>query len=106
MSKSPRDFAIESELTARTVSEHQVRLLSAFAEADALRIAFPHPIRIDVCGVQLIESALKYAESQGKRLSLATPADADLAGLLATLGVTHPSAGERRRFWLHEGVEA
>jgi len=106
LSKSPQNFTIESELTARTVSEHQARLLSAFAETDAVRIALPHPIRIDVCGLQLIESARKFAESRGKGLSLAAPADADLARLLETLGVTHPSAGDRRRFWLHEGVEA
>jgi hypothetical protein len=106
LSNSPEDFTIEPELTARTVSEHQSRLLSALFEADAVRVALPHPLRIDVCGVQLIESARKYAEDRGKRLSLAAPADADLARLLQTLGVTHPSADDRRRFWLHEGVEA
>jgi anti-anti-sigma regulatory factor len=106
LSNSPEDFTIETELTARTVSEHQARLLSAFAKADALRIALPHPFRIDVCGVQLIESARKYAKTQGKGFSLAAPADADLARLLETLGVTHPSAGDHRRFWLHEGAEA
>jgi anti-anti-sigma regulatory factor len=104
--ESPQNFTIESELTARTVSEYQARLLSAFAETDAVRIALSHPIRVDVCGVQLIESARKLAEREGKRFSLAEPADADLARLLETLGVTHPLAGDRRRFWLHEGVEA
>jgi anti-anti-sigma regulatory factor len=106
LSKAPQNFTVESELTARTVSEHQARLLSAFAETDAVRIALSHPIRVDVCGVQLIESARKFAESRGKSLSLEAPADADLARLLETLGVTHPSAGDRRRFWLHEGAEA
>jgi anti-anti-sigma regulatory factor len=106
LSNSPADFIIESELTARTVPEHQTRLLSAFAKADAVAIALPQPIRIDACGVQLIESARKYAEREGKGFSLAAPADSDLARLLDTLGLTHPSAGDRRRFWLHEGVEA
>ena len=106
LSSSPENFTIVSELTARTVSEHQERLLSAFAEADALCIALPHPIRIDVCGVQLIESARTYAERHGKRVSLAALVDPDAARLLQTLGVTHPSAGDRRRFWLHEGEEA
>jgi anti-anti-sigma regulatory factor len=103
LSSSQQNFTIESELTARTVSEHQARLLSAFAAADAVRITLPVPVRMDVCGVQLIESARKFAESQDKHLSLAAPADADLARLLQTLGMTHPSAGDRRRFWLHEG---
>ena len=106
LSSSPENFTIDSELTARTVSEHQARLLSAYAKADALCIALPHPIRIDVCGVQLIESARIYADRHGKRVSLASPVGPDAARLLETLGVTHPSAGDRRRFWLHEGEEA
>ncbi len=106
LSSSPENFTIDSELTARTVSEHRERLLSAFAKADALLIALSHPIRIDVCGVQLIEAARTHAERHGKRLSLAAPVDPDTARLLETLGVTHPSAGDRRRFWLHEGEQA
>ena len=106
LSSSPEHFTIDSELTARTASEHQARLLSALAEADALCIALPHPIRIDVCGVQLLEASRTYAERHGKRVRLAAPIDPDAARLLETLGVTHPSAGDRRRFWLHEGEEA
>jgi hypothetical protein len=106
LSNVSEDFSIETELTARTISEHQARLLTAFADADSVHIAMSDPIRIDVCGVQLIESARKYAQGQGKNLSMKAPVSADVARLLETLGVTHPTAVDRRHFWLHEEVAA
>ncbi len=100
------DFVIEAELTARTVSRVQTLLLSAFHEAEAVRLDLADLIKIDVCGIQLIESARKFALAQGKHLSLKAPVSADVARLLEGLGVLHDSSPDGPAFWLHQGAAA
>ena len=98
------DFVIEAELTARTVSRFQTLLLSAFHDAEAVRIDLRDPIRMDVCGVQLIESARKFAQVNGKSLTLKAPASGDVAQLVDGLGMLHADSSANRAFWLHEGA--
>ena len=98
------DLVIEAELTVRTVRRVQTLLLSAFHDAQAVRLDLRDPIKMDVCGVQLIESARKFALAHGKHLSLKAPVGADVARLLEGLGVLHDSSSEESTFWLHQGA--
>ena len=102
----PTVFLVEGELTARTVGRCQPLLLSAFHDADAVRLELPNPIKMDVCGVQLIESARKFALAQGKGFALKAPASVEVARLLEGLGLLHESRPDGRAFWLHDGEAA
>lgn len=96
------DLLIEGDLTARTVGDEQPRLLAALTDFGHVRLHLGDQMKVDVCGIQLIESARKFAAGNFKTVSLAKPAGEALTRLLAALGFTDPAAGDSRVFWLHE----
>jgi anti-anti-sigma regulatory factor len=102
--QEPIDLSIEGELSTRTVSKRLAELLASLRDAGELRLELSNLTRMDVCGVQLIEAARKFAEANGKSLLLKSPAGPDLEHLLDGLGLLHASCASNRAFWLHEGA--
>jgi hypothetical protein len=77
-------------------------ILAAFAEKDHVRLALDEDAAVDLSFVQLIESARRHAEIQGKTIRLARPAGANVRRVLERGGFLSPSAPDAAGFWLHE----
>lgn len=89
-------------LVVRNISILHQELIEAFNEFDVLDLDISEDHVADLCGVQLIESARRYAVSTDKRLSLLRPAE-QMRPLLEDAGFLTDAPSDLRQFWLHEG---
>jgi ABC-type transporter Mla MlaB component len=89
--------------TIRTIDALHVRLADALCAQDHLQIDVSGLTEVDISFIQLVLAARKSARRDGKRLSLAAPADGVLrdslilGGFLAPDGQPHPGTD----FWLN-----
>ena len=93
------------KFTIREISEIHQQLLQAFAGANRLCLDIDDDAQVDLSFVQLIESARRYAEENGKSLLLARPAGANVRSILERSGLA-PGGADSARFWFHEEVAA
>ena len=98
-----RRVVLDGAVSIRNVEAMRQTLLDSFQEADALSLDIPAEQSVDLCGVQLIESARAFARAVGKTLTLERPATA-FAGVLDGAGFLTDPSDDDRRFWLHEGT--
>lgn len=77
-------------------------ILEAFEDDDEVAVHIPGGCVIDLCGLQLVESARRHAAAVGKRFILDRPSDG-LNGLLDAAGFLTDAAPETLQFWLCEG---
>jgi anti-anti-sigma regulatory factor len=94
---TPITLRLIGELTVRTITEAHQKLLSEFANTDALIIDAREVADVDLTFVQLIESARRSASKEGKRLAMAAPLPPALRDLLERGGFL--SAGDSASFW-------
>ena len=94
-------FAQDHALTIRNIRAVHELILAAFAK-DNVCLALPEDVDVDLSFIQLIESARRHAESQGKTIRLAKPAGGNVRRVLERGGFFAPSAPDAGRFWLHE----
>lgn len=76
-------------------------ILGAFHKDDELGLDIAEDTPVDICGVQLIESARRFAESTGKRLVLERPAE-HFRNILRDGGFITDASAEDLRFWFHQ----
>ena len=92
--------------TIREIAEIHQQLLQAFAGTSRLCLDIDDEALVDLSFVQLIESARRYAEANGKTLLLARPVGANVGALLERCGLSAGAAGHSARFWFHEEAAA
>ncbi|WP_300577539.1 hypothetical protein [Phenylobacterium sp.] len=76
-------------------------ILEAFHMDDDLRLDIADGAPVDLCGVQLIESARRFAESGNKSLVLERPAE-HIRNILRDGGFITDASPEDLRFWFHQ----
>lgn len=94
------EIDIPPPLTVRQVRELKQLILDALKNCSALTLRLPQAAAADLSFVQLIEAARIYAARAGVGLSLAGPAEGELAQLIGSAGL--PS--DARTFWLSPGA--
>lgn len=95
---------IDAALVVKNVGVLRQSILDAFEESDAISLDLVEGQAVDLCGLQLIESARRQARAVGKTLGLERPGTAfrpvlDAAGFLAG------ASPDDIQFWFHEGAD-
>jgi hypothetical protein len=96
-----RRVILDSALVVKNVEAIRQTILDGFQEADTLSLDIAAEQSVDLCGVQLIESARCFARTVGKTLVLERPATGFVA-VLEGAGFLTEASSEDRQFWLHE----
>lgn len=76
-------------------------ILDAFEDGDDVVVHIPDVYPVDLCGLQLIESARRHAGAIGKTFALDRPATG-FRSILEDAGFLTDASAEILRFWLHE----
>ena len=92
----PVEFS--GELTIRSIGEAHQRLSEALAEHGSVVARVAQDAVIDLTFVQLIESARRSAQADGRAFAMAAPAEGSLRETLQRGGFLGEAAG--REFWL------
>jgi hypothetical protein len=88
-------------ISIRTISLTHDSLLAAIDQGEAVEIEMPASAEIDLCGIQLLESARLYAGVAGKTLCLATPVEAPVRDVLRRGGFLEQPTADFSEFWFH-----
>jgi len=96
--------AISGLLTIRNVARGKEEIWASFADRPDVVLDISPDSDADISGIQLILSALLYARSTGKRLSLSAPVSGSVLDVLERGGFLEKISIEDRQFWLHDGV--
>jgi ABC-type transporter Mla MlaB component len=96
-------IALDGVATIRTIDALHGRLADALSRQDHLHIDVSGLTEVDMSFIQLVLAAHKSAERDGKRLSLAAPAEGALRDTLILGGFLGPDGqpGPGMDFWLN-----
>jgi anti-anti-sigma regulatory factor len=94
---------IDAALVVKNVSVLRQSILDAFEEDDAISLDLVEGQAVDLCGLQLIESARLQARAVGKTLVLERPCT-EFRPLLDAAGFLGGASSDDFQFWLHEGT--
>jgi hypothetical protein len=90
-------------LVLKNIESLRTAVLTGLQDADRLSLDIAEDVPVDLCGVQLIEAARRFASGQGKTLVLKRPATAFL-DVLEAAGFLTDASPEDVLFWLHQGA--
>jgi len=93
-------LVLESVVVKNVVTLRE-SILESFQKEDELLLDIVDSAPMDICGLQLIESARRFAESAGKTLVLERPAE-DFESILRDGGFITKASAEDLRFWFHQ----
>lgn len=93
-------------LTIRGVASNRDILIERLRGAGHVSLSLPDDAAMDLCTVQLIESARRFAEAEGGSLRLSRPVGGAVRDLLTSGGFMPSASAEDAAFWLHEGAGA
>lgn len=91
----------DASITLKQVYSLKENLISEFGNYNHIVVDISDDCCVDLCGLQLIESARCYATLTGKRLSLLRPAE-HLRSLLNDAGFLAGGSSDAVSFWFHE----
>lgn len=94
---------IDAALVVKNVGVIRQSILDAFEEADTITLDLVEDQAVDLCGLQLIESARRHAQAVGKTLSLERPGTA-FRPVLDAAGFLTQRSSDDLQFWLHQGT--
>jgi hypothetical protein len=94
-----------SPLTIRNISANREVLLNSLRDGAPISIRIPEDAGVDLCGVQLIESARRQASEAGVEIALAQPASDAVRAVLTGAGFLPTASEDDARFWLHQGTQ-
>ncbi len=94
---------IDAALVVKNVAVLQQSFLDAFEEDDTISLDLVDGQAVDLCGLQLIESARRHARAVGKTLVLERPGT-EFAPVLDAAGFLTDASADDLQFWLHEGT--
>lgn len=101
ITERPDASADQVAMTIRGIQSTRGLLIQALAGTDKLTLQFPDDAPVDLSFVQLVEAARSAAQRDGKSLSLAKPAGANIRRVLERGGFL-TGAPDAARFWLHQ----
>ncbi|MBA4808487.1 STAS domain-containing protein [Brevundimonas sp.] len=93
---------IDAALVVKNVAVLQQSILDSFEEDDTISLDLAEGQAVDLCGLQLIESARRHARTVGKTLVLERPAT-EFKPVLDAAGFLTDATSDDLQFWLHEG---
>jgi ABC-type transporter Mla MlaB component len=85
----------------KNVAALRESIIDAFIRSDQLCLDIADGTPIDLCGVQLIESARRFAEANSKSLTLERPAE-HFRNVLHDGGFITNASAEDLCFWFHQ----
>ncbi|MFN3521867.1 MAG: STAS domain-containing protein [Phenylobacterium sp.] len=94
------DVEFSGDLTIRSIAEICNHLREALQAHDDVKVSVAEDAEADLTFVQLMESARRSAESDGKRFALAQAAAGGLLETLRRGGFLSERDEARRDFWL------
>lgn len=100
----PASVAISGLLTIRSVAQGKEAISASFVDRNDVVLDISSDSDADISGIQLILSALLYARSAGKQLSLSAPVSGAVLDVMERGGFLEKMTFEDRQFWLHDGV--
>lgn len=95
---------IDAALVVKNVGVLRQSILDAFEESDAISLDLVEGQAVDLCGLQLIESARRQARAVGKTLVLERPG-AEFRPVLDAAGFLAEANPDDIQFWFHEGTD-
>jgi len=93
---------IDAALVVKNVVVLRQSILDAFEEDDTISLDLADEQPVDLCGLQLIESARRQARAVGKTLVLERPAT-EFRPALDAAGFLTDATADDLQFWLHQG---
>ena len=94
---------IDAACVVKNVGVLRQTILDAFEEDDTISLDLVDEQSVDLCGLQLIESARRQAASSGKTLVLERPGT-EFRPVLDAAGFLTAASPADLDFWLHEGT--
>lgn len=98
------EINVDSSLTLRNIADWLQKFLLASEDQGQNVVHIGDQVDVDICGIQLIQSARRSAQAKGKVFSLAAPASGKLLETIHRSGLLEGASIEDRAFWLHEGA--
>ncbi len=95
-------LSIDAALVVKNAAVLRQSILDAFEEDDTISLDLVDDQAVDLCGLQLIESARRHARAVGKTLVLERPA-AGFRSVLDAAGFLTDAPIDDLQFWFHEG---
>jgi anti-anti-sigma regulatory factor len=95
-------LSIDAALVVKNAAILRQSILDAFEEDDTISLDLSDDQAVDLCGLQLIESARRQARAVGKTLVLERPVTG-FKPVLDAAGFLTEAASEDLQFWFHEG---
>ncbi len=95
-------LSIDAALVVKNAVVIRQSILDAFEEDDTISLDLVDDQTVDLCGLQLIESARLQARAVGKTLVLERPVTG-FRPVLEAAGFLTEAASDDLQFWLHEG---
>jgi hypothetical protein len=100
-STAPATLTLPASLSIRGMSAVHETLLTALSKHNALALDIAEDADADLSFIQVVEAARIYAQSQGKNISLAKPANENIINTLRRGGFLTNMEDASRVFWLH-----
>lgn len=100
-STTPETLSLPASLSIRGMNAIHENLLTALSKNDVVALEIAENADADLSFIQVIEAARIYAQSQGKSLSLAKPANENVINTLRRGGFLTNMEEASRVFWLH-----
>jgi anti-anti-sigma regulatory factor len=95
-------LSIDAALVVKNAAVLRQSILDAFEEDDTISLDLSDDQAVDLCGLQLIESARRQARAVGKTLVLERPVTG-FKPVLDAAGFLTEAASDDLQFWFHEG---
>jgi anti-anti-sigma regulatory factor len=93
---------IDATLVVKNCSTIRTLILDALNNSDTISLDLVDDQVVDLCGLQLIESARRQARAVGKTLVLEHPVTG-FRSVLDAAGFLTEAASDDLQFWFHEG---
>ena len=98
----PSALTLSAALSIQNASHIHQSILDGLSSNISTRLVLDPEAQVDLSFVQLIEAARRYAQEQGKTLTLASPAQGSLLDVLQRGGFLDEISPETAKFWLHQ----
>jgi anti-anti-sigma regulatory factor len=96
-------LSIDAALVVKNAAVIRQSILDAFEEDDTISLNLADDQVVDLCGLQLLESARRQAHAVGKTLVLERPVTG-FRLVLDAAGFLTEATSDDLQFWFHEGT--
>ncbi|PDS97802.1 STAS domain-containing protein [Rhizobium sp. S9] len=97
-------ISLAEALNIRHAAEIHSKLSEELRVRNGIVVSIPADAEVDLSFIQLMESARRQAKSEGKTVSLSSPASGSVLKVLERAGFIESFDHEDLKFWLHKEV--